>query len=61
MFCIWIVNIITITTTFTRFNTKKVKYGIITVNINNLRSCFTFLIFLLKYNSIELHSLELHL
>ena len=48
-----IVNIITITTTFTSFNTKRVKYGIITININNLWSCFTFLIFIeIQFNGI---------
>ena len=32
------------TTTFTCLNTKRIKYRIITVNINNFRSCFTLLI-----------------
>ena len=43
-FSIWIINIITIATTFTCFNAKKIKYWIITININNFRSCFTLLI-----------------
>ena len=40
-FCVWIINIITIATSFTYFNTKMIKYRIITVNINNFRPCFT--------------------
>ena len=45
-FCIWIINIISIATTFTYSNTKRINYRIITININNLWSCFTFLIFI---------------
>ena len=52
--CIWIVNIITITIAFNCFNTKRVKYGIITIKINHLWSCFTFLIF--AFNR-EFHSI----
>ena len=43
-FCIWIVNIITTTTTFTRFNTKWKKHRLTSININNLWSCFTLLL-----------------
>ena len=37
--------IITIAATFIYFNTKRIKYGIITININNFWIYFTFLIF----------------
>ena len=37
-FCIWIIDIITTATTFICFNNKRIKYGFITININNFRS-----------------------
>ena len=43
-FCTWIVDIVATTTAFTCFNTKRIKYRLITININNLWSYFTFLI-----------------
>ena len=43
-FCRWIIDIITTTTAFTCFNTKRKKHRIIRININNLWSYFTFLI-----------------
>ena len=37
-------NIVIATTTFTCFNTKMIKYGVIAININNFLPCFTILI-----------------
>ena len=42
--CIWIINVIETTTTFTYFNTVRIKWRFINVNINNLWSYFTLLI-----------------
>ena len=43
-FCTWIVDIVTTTTAFTCFNTKRKKHKVISINNNNLWSYFTFLI-----------------
>ena len=37
-FCIWIIDIAATTAAFTCFNTKKIKYRLITININNFLS-----------------------
>ena len=34
----WIINIITTVTTLTCFNTKRIRYSFITINIKNFRS-----------------------
>ena len=34
-FCIWIINVITVTTTFIYLNTKRIKHGIITITISD--------------------------
>ena len=43
-FCIWIIDVVTITTAFTCFDTKRIKYRLITININNLWFFLTFFI-----------------
>ena len=48
-FCIWIVDIMTTTTAFTCFNTKRRKHRFFTININNLWFYFAFLIVHWKY------------
>ena len=42
-FCIWITDIVTTTTAFTCFNTKRTKYRLITININII--CLSCLIY----------------
>ena len=41
---IGIIHFVTTTAAFTCFNTKRIKYRLVTININNLWSYFTFLI-----------------
>ena len=43
-FCIWIINIVAITATFTSFNTKRINNGLITINTNKFWFYFTFVI-----------------
>ena len=43
-FCEWIIDIVATTTAFTCFNAIKNRNRVISININNLWSYFTFLI-----------------
>ena len=43
-FGVRIINIIIINTMIISSNIKRIKYGIISPNINNFKSCFTLLI-----------------
>ena len=52
----WIINIITTTNGLTCFNTKRIKYRLITININNFWSYLTCLIIIeIQLNRVALN------
>ena len=61
IFSVLFLGIVTTTAALTCFNTERTKYRLIIININNFWSYFIILDYSLKYNSTELHLIDLYL